>query len=402
MRVARQRRRIRLAIIAQHPIHYHLPLYRAIGCDPDIELHVLFMQEAWSSSGYDPEVGTVVDWGLPMLEGYAYEVFSNASPRRDGMGFWKFVNPGLIWRVLTGPYDAVYVHGHNHFTHVAAVVAARLGGKRVVVRTISYSLGKRPARVRLVRHVFYRTLYTFAHVLLYIGGHNRRFFEEFGARPKQLVHAPHVVDNARFESHYERLAPRRAQIKQEFGIPADRKVVLFCAKFIAKKQPLMLVDAFLEAELGDDWMLLMVGDGELRPACQARAVDGGSGKVVFPGFLDQNAVSQAYAVADIFVLPSESQETWGLVVNEAMNFGCPVIVSDRVGCAPDLVAGRCGLVFPHDRPDALVAALRRMAKDEDLRSRCTEQARAVIASWSVDEYTVGLRRALGLPRESAV
>ena len=97
------------------------------------------------------------------------------------------------------------------------------------------------------------------------------------------------------------------------------------------------------------------------------------------------------------VLPSAYQETWGLVVNEAMNFGCPVIVSDRVGCAPDLVAGKCGLVFPHDRPEALVAALRRMAGDDDFRARCRARARAVIAAWSVREYLAGMRRALGLP-----
>ena len=341
-----------------------------------------------------------MDWGLPMLEGYAYEIFPNASPRRDGVGFWKFVNPRLIWRVLTGPHDAVYVHGHNHFTHVAAVLAARIGGKRVVVRTISYNLDERPRRVRLIRQLLYRTFYMFAHVLLYIGSHNRRFFEEFGARPSQLVHAPHIVDNARFESRYEQLASRRTALETEFGIPADRKVVLFCAKFRAIKQPMMLVDAFLEADLGEDWVLLMAGDGDLRQACEAHAAERGADRIVFTGFLDQNAVSRAYAVADIFVLPSES-ETWGLVVNEAMNFGCPIIVSDRVGCAPDLVDGKCGLVFPHDRPDALVAALRRMAADDEFRSRCGERARAAISAWSVAEYMAGLRRALGLPCKPA-
>ena len=400
MPTARQRRRIRLAMVAQHPIHYHLPLYRAIARDPDIDLRVLFMQEAWSSSGYDPEVGAVVDWGLPMFEGYAYEIFPNASPRRDGVGFWKFVNPRLIWRALTGPHDVVYVHGHNHFTHVAAVLAARLGGRRVVVRTISYNLDDRPRLVRLIRQLLYRSFYTFAHVLLYIGSHNRRFFEENGARPSQLVHAPHIVDNARFESRYEQLGLHRAALGTEFGIPADRKVVLFCAKFRALKQPMMLVDAFLEADLGEDWVLLMAGDGELRQACEAHAAERGADRIVFTGFLDQNAVSRAYAVADVFVLPSES-ETWGLVVNEAMNFGCPIIVSDRVGCAPDLVDGKCGLVFPHDRPDALVAALRRMAADDEFRSRCGERARAVISAWSVAEYMAGLRRALGLPCKPA-
>ena len=419
-------RPIRVGLVAQHPIHYHLPLYRALDADPEVELEVLYAQKASSSSGYDPEVSAVVDWGLPMFEGYRYELFPNLSPRRDGAGFWKFVNPGLIRRVLAGPHDAIYVHGHNHFTHVAAIAAARLGGKRVIVRTISNNLGERPAHVRLIRRLLYRALHRLAHVLLHTGEHNRRFFEDFGARPRQLVHAPHVVDNARFDAERARLAPRRGALKEAFGIGADRKVVLWCGKFRAIKQPLMLVDAFLDAALGDEWVLLMVGEGALREACEARAVERGAaaergaatgrdaaagrdaatgrgatagrsaGRVVFAGFLDQNEVGRGYAVADVMVLPS-IHETWGLVVNEAMNFGCPVIVSDRVGCAPDLVAGKCGLVFPHDRPEALVAALRRMAGDDDFRARCRARARAVIAAWSVREYLAGMRRALGLP-----
>lgn len=392
------RRRARVCIVVQYPIHYHLPLYRALARDPDIAFEVLFMQSAWSSSGYEPDVGAVVDWGLPMLEGYDYEVFPNVSPRRDGDGFWKYVNPKLIRRVATGPWDTVYVHGHHHFTHIAVIATARLAGKRVVIRTETNNLGYRPRRVRLIRGPAYRVLYRLAHVLLYIGEHNRRCYEDFGARPEQLVHAPYVVDNARFDAERARLAPRRGALKGAFGIAADKKVVLYCAKFIAKKQPLMLVDAFLDAALGEDWVLLMVGDGALRGACEARAAERGAGpRVVFAGFLDQNEVGRGYAVADVMVLPSAYQETWGLVVNEAMNFGCPVIVSDRVGCAPDLVAGKCGIVFPHDRPDALVAALQRMAGDDALRARCRERARAVIAGCSVTEYMAGLRRALGLP-----
>lgn len=398
MVTASSRRRVRVCIVVQYPIHNHLPLYLALARDPDIAFTVLFMQSAWSSSGYERDVGSVVDWGLPMLAGYDHEFFSNVSPRRDADGFWKYVNPKLIWRVLNGPWDTVYVHGHHHFTHIAVIAAARLSGKRVVIRTETYNLGYRPLRRRLIRGPAYTMLYRLADVLLYIGEHNRRCYEDFGARPEQLVHAPYVVDNARFDAERVRLAPRRGTLKEAFGIAADKKVVLYCAKFIAKKQPVMLVDAFLDADLGDDWVLLMVGDGALRGACEARAAERGAGpRVVFTGFLDQNEVARGYAVADVMVLPSAYQETWGLVVNEAMNFGCPVIVSDRVGCAPDLVIGRCGIVFPHDRPDALVAALRRMAEDDALRARLSERARAVVAGCSVTEYMAGLRRALGLP-----
>ena len=391
-------RRVRLCIVVQYPIHNHAPLYRALAADPDIDLSVFFMQSAWSATGYDPAVGSVVDWGVPLREGYDGEVFPNRSPWRDGGDrVWKYINPALVWRVFRESSDAVYVHGHNHFTHLAAILAARLAGKRLLVRTISYNLGRRPWLVRLLRAMLYRALYRLADRLLYIGQHNRRLFLDFGARAKQLEYAPHVVDNARFREEHRRLSPQRETIRRDFGIAPGHRVVLFCAKLIPKKQPLAMIDAFFDADLGN-WTLLMVGDGPLRTACEARAMARGGRKgVVFAGFLDQRAVCRAYAIADMMVLPSSHQETWGLVVNEAMNFGCPVIVSDRVGCAPDLLATGAGLVYPHDRPERLVEALRRLAGNDALRARLGERARQLIANWSVERYVAGVRRALDLP-----
>ena len=391
-------RRVRLCIVCQYPIHNHLPLYRALVAEPDIDLRVLFMQNAWSATGYDPAVGSVVDWGLPLREGYESEVFPNRSPWRDGDGgFWKYVNPALIRRVFNGAHDAVYVHGHNHFTHLAVIVAARIAGKRTIAFTETTNLGRRPLYKRLLRKVIYTATYRLAHVLPYIGTWNRRCLEDFGAKREQLVYFPYIVDNVRLREESKRLAPRRSEIKSGFGIPTDHRVALFCAKLIPKKRPLAMIDAFFDAGLGD-WTLLMAGDGPLRAACEARVEARGNGhRVVFAGFLDQRAVCRAYAIADLMVLPSSHQENWGLVVNEAMNFGCPVIVSDRVGCAPDLVAAGAGLVFPHDRPDALVDALRQMAGDDALRARCGERARRIIADWSVERYVAGVRRALGLP-----
>ena len=166
-------RPLRLAVVAQFPIHYHLPLYRAMAADPDIDVEVLFMQRAWSESGFDPQVGQIVDWGAPLFEGYPHRIFPNVSPTRDGEGFWKFINPGLIWRVLTGPYDAVYIHGHNFFSHILCMAAARLGGKRLVFRNIACNMGERPLLKNLLRATLYRLLYLFPQVFLYIGTRNR-------------------------------------------------------------------------------------------------------------------------------------------------------------------------------------------------------------------------------------
>ena len=387
---------IRLAIVVQHPVHYHLPLFRAMASDSNIDVDVLFMQSAPSEDKFDSEFGMIIDWGMPMFAGYPYRVFRNMSPKRNSVNFLKFINPALVWQVLTGPYDAIYVDGHNHLTHVLALFAARISGKRVIFRADAYNLGERPMIKRLLRRIFYGFLYKLVHVCLYMGRYNREYYESFGVTADRLVYAPFIVDNEFFADQEEQLKNEIGEIKTAFGIDTEDSVILFCAKFIEKKQPLRLISAFCRADLGDHWTLLMVGDGALRPAAEALAAANPRKKIIFAGFLDQTKVSRGYVVADIFVLPSAFGETWGLVVNEAFNFGCATIVSDRVGSGPDLVADNCGLIVPHDDSSALADALRRLATDKPLRVNFQTQARNHIKNWSVANYMTGLREALGL------
>ena len=388
--------RVRLAIVAQFPVHYHLPIYRAVAAEPQIDAEVLFMQHGWSSSGYDPEVGAVIDWGVEKFSGYASTVFANASPARDGSGFWKFINPGLIRRVAFGGYDAVYIHGHNHFTHIAAAFAARLTGKRVILRTISNNLGHRSRKVRVLRRLLYTPLYRLAFDrFLVTGAAQRRYYRYFGVPERKLVDAPHIVDNAYFTAAAQRLAPERSRCRQRFGIAPNRNVTLCVAKIRAVKNPLGLIAAFAQAARGRDWTLLWVGAGEQEAAARAAAACHPDIDIRFAGFLDQVDVCEAYAAADLMVLASHT-ETWGLVVNEALNFGLPVVVTDGVGCAEDLVADRSGLVVPANDETALAAALATLFDDTALRARLSAGARATIAGWDIGAYMRGLRRALGL------
>lgn len=390
---ARGDRPVRLGLVAQFPIHYHLPLYRALAEDPEIDLEVLFMQKGWSDSGYDPEVASVVEWGVDKFSGYPHRIFRNISPKRDGEGFWKFINPGLIGRVFAHRYDAIYIHGHNHFSHIACAMAAKLGFKRLILRTISNNLGQRSFRVRALRQLLYRPLYWLFDRFLYTGVAQRAYYKDFGVADKRLIHAPHVVDNAYFRAAADRHAPERAALKAKFGIAAERKVMLTVAKIRPVKNPLMLIEAFARSA-PDDWTLLWAGSGEMEDEVRAAATASGA-DVRFAGFLDQNEVPEAYAVADLFALSSWT-ETWGLVVNEALNFGLPCVVTDGVGCADDLVRDRTGLVVRAGDTDAMADALGNLMTDDAQRARYAAGAQDLIANWGVEAYVAGLKTALGI------
>jgi len=123
--------------------------------------------------------------------------------------------------------------------------------------------------------------------------------------------------------------------------------------------------------------------------------------VIFAGFLNRSEISRAYVAADLLVLPSRINETWGMVVNEAMNFGLPVIVSDKVGCAPDLVEnGDNGYVFEHRAVDDLARDLAELVSDSDLRERLGSRSLDRITRWSPQVAADGLVAAAIASRNS--
>jgi glycosyltransferase involved in cell wall biosynthesis len=137
----------------------------------------------------------------------------------------------------------------------------------------------------------------------------------------------------------------------------------------------------------------MVGDGALRPAVEEEIRTTGA-PIHLTGFLNQSAIPDAYGAADALVLASET-ETWGLVVNEAMACGLPAVVSDRVGCAADLVTdGETGFVYPCADVPALASRLARLASEPALVNRLSDAARKRVAVYSVKEAADGLCRAV--------
>ncbi|MDA7743900.1 glycosyltransferase family 4 protein, partial [Flavobacteriales bacterium] len=183
----------------------------------------------------------------------------------------------------------------------------------------------------------------------------KRYFLWCGLKEDQLTYAPHAVDNEFFMADDERRKREAMDIRHELGIGAEARVFLFAGKLEAKKQPLELAEAF--ASLQSQAHLIYVGSGMLEDELKERYDP--HPNIHFVGFQNQSKMPIWYRVADVFCLPSRGPgETWGLAVNEALACGCQAIVSDRVGCAEDLVKGReHGVVFRWSNTQSLHNAL---------------------------------------------
>jgi glycosyltransferase involved in cell wall biosynthesis len=233
---------------------------------------------------------------------------------------------------------------------------------------------------------------------LAVGSWNADFYRASGVPEERIFSVPYAVDNAFFQRRAAEARPHRAELRRKLGLTDERPVVLFCGKLIAKKDAASLIRALAQ----ESAQLLVVGDGDLRPQLEALASELLPGRACFAGFRNQSELPALYDLADVFVIPS-TYEPFGLVVNEVMNAGKPVIASDRVGCWPDLVRpGVNGAVFPAGDAAALAAALRPFLTDPALRERAGQASLQIIHRWSFAEDLLGLQSALASTQEFQV
>lgn len=385
---------IRLAIVTTHPIQYQVPWFQALAAQPDLELTVLFAllpDASQQGAGF----GVRFEWDLPLLEGYHHQLLDNVASTPGVEHFSGCDTPGVAAVLRAGRYDAVIVNGWVVKTCLQTLWACRRLGIPCLVRGESNAL--RP-RIRWKRWLHRLLLRQYA-ACLCIGEANRRFYLANGVPSSRLFSVPYGVDNDRFARAAAEFRPHRAPIRSDWGIPADARVVLFCAKFIAKKRPLDLLQALahlhlsgLTASLG--LHLLMVGTGDLLDPCR----DFASRQhlpVSFAGFLNQSQMPRAYVAADLQVLPSDDGETWGLVINEGMACGLPALVSDRVGCHPDLVSpGISGDVYPMGDIAVLADCLQRLLSDPIRLASMGTAARQRVAAYGISQMVNGTVAAL--------
>jgi glycosyltransferase involved in cell wall biosynthesis len=216
---------------------------------------------------------------------------------------------------------------------------------------------------------------------LAIGSLNREFYRHCGVPEERIFLAPYTVDNGFFQQNAGQSREQAAALREQFGVEPDDLVVLFAAKLIPVKGCADLIRAFA-ARPREKTTLVIAGEGPLRRELVDLAARFPDRSVRFVGFMNQSQMPAVYALGDVFVIPS-NQESWGLAVNEAMNLACPIIASDQVGCAPDLVSSENGWIFPAENVQALDAVLTEALADRDILDKKGQASLARIENWDI-------------------
>jgi glycosyltransferase involved in cell wall biosynthesis len=378
-----------LAFLTSHPIQYQAPLFRALAARDDLDLTVLFCSDEGARAYYDPGFETTLQWDVPLCEGYRHEFLRNRR-RRSRLGR---VNPDVVGALRSRRFSALVVHGWAHPTSWLAFATASALRLPFFIRGESNGLGEAGGVKGMLRRALLRRLFRRAAGVLAIGTLNRRFYERYGVSPGRIGFTPYAVDNEFFREAADKLNSSRESLRHEYGIPGDASVFLFCGKLTSAKRPLDVVEALARLPESDRAFLIFIGEGALRGDLEARVAALGLRNVRLLGFRNQTELSRFYTASDVLVLPS-AFEPWGLVVNEAMNFGLAIVASDQVGCAVDLVRpGETGATYPSGDIGALAAAMRECAS-ERMRRRASLASPAVIDGWSVTAAADGVAAAV--------
>ena len=387
--------RSRLLIVAPHVVQYSSPLFREISHHPEVDVLVSYCSMQGAELGVDPGFGVKVSWDTPLLEGYPWTQIPNHAWREGSDHFWGLFNPGLWALIREGRFDVLLICGYYFASAWIAVCAAKWFGVPIIFVSDSHSLQSWRTRsewkIRLKR-LLLRWIFSLSQAVVVSSTGGVEYLKSLGYSTSRISLAPTSVDNAWWTEQATRVD--RSAVRSAWKVPAEASAALFCAKLQPWKGPSDLLEAFARAKVPNSY-LIFAGDGPERARLEQKAAELGiASRVRFLGFVNQSQLPSVYCAADVLVLPSLF-EPFGLVVNEAMLCGLPVVVSDRVGAKFDLVRdGENGYVCPAGNVDALATILCEILQDTGKRAAMGVAARRRMETWSPREYTEGMVRAV--------
>lgn len=376
-----------------HPIQYFSPLFRELSKKTDLKVY--FFSDASIIGKKDIGFGQNIKWDIPLLDGYKCEFVKNYSRHISLQNkFFDVFNPGVVKILKNSSSKIIIVNGWTYSSTLMCIFFGRLFGKKIWLRAenpLNQELKKRKI-ILLLKKIFLKHLLFryFVDKCLYIGTENKKFFEFYGVAASKQIYTPYAVDNNYFSNEYARLKKDIITIKSDLGLLPEKKIILFSGKYIAKKRPLDLLQAF---KLLNDpsYSLIMVGEGELRNKMEDFIRENKLENILLTGFINQSEISKYYAIANVFVMCSGTGETWGLSVNEIMNFEKPILVSKTSGCSFDLVKeGVNGFTFEEGNVDDMAYYLKKVLSDNDFQAMAGKKSLNIIQDYCIENITLNL------------
>jgi glycosyltransferase involved in cell wall biosynthesis len=355
---------VRVAFVSPEPTPYRAPLLDRIAALPDVELTVIYAAQTVASRQWN----LVLDHKAVFLRGVAVP-----GARRVVRHDYP-ITPSIFDALRSAQPDVVVVSGWSTFASQAALFWCRLRRIPYVLLVESHDAGPKAGWRRQVKTTVVPPILRSASAVLVVGSLARDSVTALGADPARVRVFANTIDVPAWTERADALTARRSELRAALGLN-EVVVVLSVARLAPEKG----LDVLLRAATAAGVRAILVGSGPERARLESIA-----GDAIFTGELPNDRVAEAYAAADVFALVS-AHEPWGVVVNEAAASGLPLVLSDRVGAAADLLRdGENGVRVPFGDAAATADALRLLAVDPDLRRRYGARSRELVSAWGYE------------------
>lgn len=353
-------------IFDSHPVQYKAPVYQALQTLLPDAFELIYATDASVRAGnVDKDFGKEVVWDTPLLSGYRYRILGNErGVPLSGPG--SLTGRGVFSLLRSErPKAVVLTQSYYWFDHVAYLSCLLLRIPILIRQETQDEMfgGKRPWLKEKIRGLTYRLLYWPVKHAFAFGQLNYRHLVRHGVPPRRISFARFSVPNPIGHMGAADRDAARFQVRRRLGVGPQDVVVAFFGKLIPKKNPDLLFACLnhVPPAVAQRLHFLFVGSGELLEQLQALAEKAQRSHGVqtsFMGFVNQTQLAPYYLASDVVTLPSRRMgEAWGLVINEALNAGCSVIMSDAVGCVTEFGDLEKVRVIPEEDAPALAQAL---------------------------------------------
>jgi len=370
---------MKLAIICTHPIQYYIPVFKILA--QKTELKVFYT--AGKNTHFDKGFNQGVNWDIPLFDGYLFEFLLNTAKEQGSHHFMGIKNPDAIKHITNFGPDYLLVYGWAYFSHLN-ILRHFKGKTPILFRGDSTLLNKKSIFKSFLKGVILKYVYCHIDKAFYVGTNNKAYFKKYGLKEEQLKFAPHAVDNERF------IRKSTSDIRSQLHIQKHETLILFAGKFESIKDPELLLKAFIALNLLNVH-LLYVGSGVLETELKSKA--NGYCNIHFMPFQNQSAMPAVYQACDLFCLPSKN-DSWGLVVNEAMAAGKAIIVSDKTGAAIDLVRPLNGRIFQSGNLKDLKSKLSELVSNREQLHLKGQHSEEIISSWNFENQVKNILNAI--------
>lgn len=369
-------------------MQYHAGIWREIAKKDNLDFLVIYIKDPRLTGEVDPGFSQKVVWDRDLRIGYRSLVLWGGIDEGS-----RSLNDALEEHLRAVVPDVVIIHGYSQsFARRVIRLRRRMNFKLVLRGEFT------PARLAwyhyrsMIRWLYLRWFFRSVDEFCFIGKISRRFLLSMGTKRSRMHFSPYSIDSELLADNVESSDPAARLTRREYV--GEKPCIIYVGKLIERKNPLILAEAVEKIKSTIDVKLILVGSGGLESAIRSRLQAAMGEDLVMPGFVNQGDLRRFYSLADVFVLPS-LYETWGLVVNEAMEMGLPCIVSRSAGCAPDLIReGVNGMLFDPRDVSGLADALRNILLNDELRSSMGYMSRQIVQKYNQKISSAGIIKAI--------